>query len=41
MKSMNLVNYRIKDNYIIVEKVFDVAQIKVSNDDTITIKHKN
>lgn len=41
MKSMNLVNYRIKDNYIIVEKVFDVAQLKISNDETITIKHKS
>jgi len=40
MKSMNLVNYRIKDNYIIVEKVFDMAQLKVSNTETITIKHK-
>lgn len=39
-KSMNLVNYRIKDNYIIVEKVFDMAQIKVSENETITIKHK-
>ena len=38
-KSMQLVNYTIKDNYYIVEKVFDVAQIK-DGQDTLTIKHK-
>ena len=32
-------NYTIKDNYYIVEKVFDMAQIKDGND-TLTIKHK-
>ena len=41
MKSMNLVNYRVKDNYIIVEKVFDMAQLKISNTETVTIKHKS
>lgn len=38
-KEMQLVNYTIKDNYYIVEKVFDVAQIK-DGQDTLTIKHK-
>lgn len=38
-KEMQLVNYTIKDNYYIVEKVFDVAQIK-DGKDTLTIKHK-
>lgn len=38
-KEMQLVNYTIKDNYYIVEKVFDMAQIKDGND-TLTIKHK-
>jgi type IV secretion system protein TrbG len=40
-KEMALVNYTIKDNYYIVEKVFDMAQLKGSDDNTITIKHKN
>lgn len=38
-KQMQLVNYTIKDNYYIIEKVFDLAQIKDGND-TLTIRHK-
>ena len=38
-KEMQLVNYTIKDHYYIIEKVFDMAQIK-DGDDTLTIKHK-
>lgn len=39
-KQMALVNYRIKDNYYIVEKVFDMAQLRYSEDEILTIKHK-
>lgn len=39
-KQMALVNYRIKDNYYIVEKVFDTAQLRFSEDEILTIKHK-
>ncbi|MBR2216050.1 MAG: TrbG/VirB9 family P-type conjugative transfer protein, partial [Selenomonadaceae bacterium] len=39
-KQMSLVSYRIKDNYFIVEKVFDMAQIRLAENDVITIKHK-
>lgn len=38
-KEMALVSYRIKDEYFIVEKVFEVAQLKFS-DETVTIRHK-
>ena len=38
-KEMALISYRIKDEYFIVEKVFDVAQLKFS-DRTVTIRHK-
>ena len=38
-KEMALVSYSIKDNYFIVEKVFEVAQLKFS-DQTVTIRHK-
>ena len=38
-KEMSLVNYRIKDNYYIVEKVFETAQLKFS-DQIVTIRHK-
>ena len=38
-KEMALVSYRIKDEYYIVEKVFEVAQLKFS-DETVTIRHK-
>lgn len=39
-KEMSLVNYTIKDNYFIIDKVFDVAQIRESDTDIVTIKHK-
>ncbi|MBR3622668.1 MAG: TrbG/VirB9 family P-type conjugative transfer protein [Selenomonadaceae bacterium] len=39
-KQMALVNYRIKDNYFIVEKVFTMAQLRYSEDEVLTIKHK-
>ena len=40
-KELSLVNYKIKDNYYIIDKVFDFAQIKSSsNDETIEIRHK-
>lgn len=39
-KEMSLVNYTIKDNYFIIEKVFDIAQIKDGND-TLTVKRKS
>lgn len=40
-KELSLVNYKIKDNYYIIDKVFDFAQIKSSsNDETIEICHK-
>lgn len=38
-KEMQLVNYTIKDNFYIIEKVFDMAQIK-DGKETLTIKHK-
>ena len=39
-KDMKITNYRVKDNYVIVEKIFDMAQIRISDSETITIKHK-
>ncbi len=39
-KEMSLVNYTVKDNYYIIDKVFDVAQIRESDKDIVTIKHK-
>lgn len=39
-KEMSLVNYIVKDNYYIIDKVFDVAQIRESDKDIVTIKHK-
>lgn len=39
-KQMALVNYRIKDNYFVVEKVFDMAQLRYSENEILTIKHK-
>lgn len=39
-KEMSLVNYTVKDNYYIIDKVFDVAQIRESDTDIVTIKHK-
>ena len=39
-KEMSLVNYTVKDNYYIIDKVFDAAQIRESDKDIVTIKHK-
>lgn len=39
-RELALVNYRIKDNYYIVEKIFDMAQLRVSDNEVIMIKHK-
>lgn len=39
-KEMSLVNYTVKDNYYIIDKVFDMAQIRESDTDIVTIKHK-
>lgn len=39
-KEMSLVNYTVKDNYYIIDKVFDVAQLRESDKDIVTIKHK-
>ena len=39
-KEMSLVNYTVKDNYYIIDKVFDVAQLRESDTDIVTIKHK-
>jgi type IV secretion system protein VirB9 len=38
-KDMKITNYKVKDNYFIVEKVFDRAQIRLSDSEIITIKH--
>ena len=40
-KEMSLVNYTIKGKYLIIEKTFDIAQIRESDSDIITIKHKD
>ena len=39
-RDMNLVNYKIKDGYYIVEKIFDIAQFRISDTQTVTIKRK-
>lgn len=39
-KEVSLVNYNVKDNYYIVDKIFTEAQLKVSDKDTIKIKKK-
>ena len=39
-KEMSLVNYTVKDNYYIIDKVFDMAQLRESDTDIVTIKHK-
>lgn len=39
-RDMNLVNYKIKDGYYIIEKIFQVAQFRINDHQTITIKHK-
>lgn len=39
-KEMSLVNYTVKDNYFIIDKVVDVAQIRESENDIVTIKHE-
>lgn len=39
-KEMSLVNYTVKDNYYIIDKVFDAAQLRESDTDIVTIKHK-
>ncbi|MGM9540043.1 TrbG/VirB9 family P-type conjugative transfer protein [Anaerovibrio sp.] len=40
-KEMSLVSYTIKDKYMIIEKTFDIAQIRESDSNIITIKHKD
>lgn len=40
-KEMELVNYTIKDKYLIIDKTFDMAQLRESEDKVITIKHKD
>ena len=37
---MTLVNYRQKDDCYIIEVPFDVAQLRVSERDTVTIEHR-
>ena len=39
-KELSLVNYQIKDNYYIIDAVFDFAQIKGNGKHVIEIKHK-
>ncbi len=39
-KEMSLVNYTVKNNYLIIDKVFDMAQIRESENNVLTIKHK-
>ena len=39
-KQVELVNYRIKDNYYIVDRVIDMAEIRISDREKITIKHR-
>jgi type IV secretion system protein VirB9 len=36
---MKITNYKVRDNYFIVEKVFDRAQIRLSDNEIITIRH--
>ena len=38
-KDMKITNYKVRDNYFIVEKVFDRAQIRLSDNEIITIRH--
>ena len=40
-KTLDLVNYRIKDNCFIVDKVFNEAQLRMSDKDIITIRRKS
>ena len=39
-KEVSLVNYKVKDNYYIVDTVFAEAQLRVSDKEIITIKQK-
>lgn len=39
-KELSLVNYRVKDKYYIVDKVFEEAQLRLSDDDVVTITAK-
>lgn len=39
-KELSLVNYRVKDKYYIVDKVFEEAQLRLSDDDIVTITAK-
>lgn len=39
-KEISMVNYRIKDNCFIVDKVFERAELKMSEDDTVKIVRK-
>jgi len=39
-KEVELVNYRVKDNYYIVDKVIDMAEIRFSDKEKTIIKHK-
>lgn len=39
-KQVELVNYRIKDNYYIVDRVIDMAEIRISDREKVTIKHR-
>jgi len=39
-KALSLVNFSIKDNYYIVDKVFSEAQLRISDKEIITIKRK-
>lgn len=38
-KEMQLVNYKVKGNFYVVDKVFEMAQLR-DGDNTLTIKHK-
>lgn len=39
-KEMSLINYKVKDNCYIIDRVFDLAQIRESDTDIVSIKRK-
>lgn len=40
-KEVSLVNYKVKDNYFIVDRIFSEAQLRISDKEIITIKSKS
>jgi len=40
-KELSLVNYKVKDKYFIIDKVFDEAQLRLSDNEVVTITAKS